>query len=146
MTGIGGVGSVAQVQNVLATTDLSAFNIVLPVDVTSRLQSWATRQKVNYASIVSLIAADFLSIKDWENQIQLYSAANAVQLSGPHTAISSLVKLNTLFKASSLVPDATLGLSVGLFLETLEAFSTVFSAQPELIQNAASLSDSLGVS
>jgi hypothetical protein len=56
------------------------------------------------------------------------------------------VKLNTLFKASSLVPDATLGLSVGLFLETLEAFSTVFSAQPELIQNAASLSDSLGVS
>jgi hypothetical protein len=145
MTGIGGIGSAAQVQNTMASFNLANFEVPLSISVTVQAQDWATRQRIQYAALEGLICKDFLSLQDWSDQIRRYSLANPIQLNGPYGAIAATAPLNPLFKATHIVPDPLLGLDVGLYLETIPLFADVFVAEQSLVTDSEGLSSALGV-
>lgn len=65
-----------QDQNTLAAMDLARFNRAIPIHVISRSQDWRTRQRIDYEASLGFLKQDFLGLKDWKEQIGLFSRAS----------------------------------------------------------------------
>jgi hypothetical protein len=129
-------------QNELSAASLMQFARPVTISFVDKAQDWPTRQKIAYEAMLALLKADFHGLKDFSEQMELFSTANPMQLKAPWAAIKALAPLNRNLLLR-LVPDPLLGTMVGRFLSTVLGFSRI-NLQPEEIL-AGSLGSKLGI-
>jgi hypothetical protein len=133
----------AEVQDAMSSASLADFQVPVSVVLITQTQDWQTRQQIAYAAQKGLMKDDFLGLADWQEQINIYSAANAPYLTTPMNAIKALVPRNRNI-LMSLVLDPVLGW-VGQFLEQIYGIQKTFVAPAEVLNNSSDPGSELGV-
>jgi len=132
-----------EVQDAMSSASLADFQVPVSVVMITQTQDWQTRQKIAYAAQIGLIKNDFLGLADWQEQINIYSAANAPYLTTPMNAIKALVPRNRNV-LMTLVLDPVLGW-VGEFLESIYGLAQTFVTPAEVLNNSSDPGSELGV-
>ena len=133
----------AKVQNQLTSEVLQGFERPVSVVMINKAQDWQTRQRVAYESMKGLLKEDFLGLKDWNEQITLYSSANPMYLRGPHSVIKPLLTRNRNV-LMQLANHPQLGW-VGRLLVSIYGFAKVFVAPTEILNDSEDLKTRLGL-
>lgn len=63
-------------QDLMASMEMARFNRPIPVHVVSQAQDWRSRQRIDYEASLGFLKQDFLGLKDWKEQIGLFSRAS----------------------------------------------------------------------
>lgn len=63
-------------QEDMAVSGLARFNRPISVHVVSQAQDWRARQRIDYEAGLGFLKQDFLGLKDWKEQIGLFSRAS----------------------------------------------------------------------
>jgi hypothetical protein len=108
-----------------AVAYVASYDLPLSITVMSTSQQWAFQQLLAYNAMLPYISMDFHGLKDFYDQMSLYSITNAFQLSGPWNAIKTIAPLNLNIQDEMYV-DPDLGL-IGNLYSQLPGFGKVFA-------------------
>lgn len=132
------VASASEVQNQTAASVSAAYGKPIPVTVISKYQDWQERQTLQYESMKGHLVSDFLGLKDWAQQIQLYSLTNPLILGNAYKAIKPIASRN-LIANTQCFPHPQLG-KVGRGILKYFGLAQAFRVPQEILTRPGLLS------
>jgi len=134
---------VSEVNNNIATLSLDQFDVPLNLAIISAGQTWANRQKLQYAALKGLMKDDFLGLQDAYEQRSLYSATNTMILTPAWKSVEMLAMRNRNLLLQ-LTMDPQLGMMVGQELEEVAGLGDTFSVPASILEDNSALESSIG--
>jgi len=131
------------VNDSIASLSLDQFDVPLNLQIITAGQTWANRQKLEYAGLKGLMTEDFLGLQDAYEQRALYSHTNLSILFPAWKVVEPLAKRNRNLLLQ-LCMDPQLGMKVGLDLEKVAGFGNTFSMPTSILEDNAALESSIG--
>lgn len=128
-------------QNQTASGISAGLGAPLSVTVINKMQDWQQRQVLQYAALKGHMVSDFLGLRDWQQQITMYSATNALILGAAYKAIKVFIDKNVIAN-SQCIPHPILG-KVGRSILSFFGLETAFRVPQEILTKPSSLSGNL---